>query len=388
MYRSGIANLPLHGGKCPPWLFKRMVKLGGEISEAIVLIHSQDELLERLADPFFFQSLGCVLGFDFHSSGLTTTTCGALTEALKKKEIGVRIAGGKGKTSRKTLSQIQEHPFSLSTDKIERLTYSSRMAAKCDTSLLQDGYDLYHHSFVYTEKGTWSVIQQGLNTSKKYARRYHWLSSHINSFVETPHNAICCDSQGNKVLDMTAKESKAAQAVSLDLVKENPQHLVKWFHSNQRTLTEFSEKKEPWEKKESQESVLHMHPDHWDLRLSKQSYDALQKAYEIQPQNYEELVSLKGIGPKSIRALTLVSELVYGTKASWKDPARYSFAHGGKDGIPEPVDRQRYDRSILMLHEALENAKLGNIERLHAIKHLQAIMQKPFSQGNVQDSEG
>jgi len=345
--RTGIANLPLHYGSAPRWLFDRMVKLAKGISEVIVLEHGHNVFLEKISDPHWFQAFGCVLGFDWHSSGVTTTVCGAVKEALKNNEFGLQVAGGKGKTSRKTPSEIENTRFSFSTNKINNLVYASRMAAKVDNNCVQDGYQLYHHCFIFTEKGKWAVVQQGMGN--RYARRYHWLSDGVDDFVVEPQNAICCDRKHEKVLDMTAKQSIEARKISVDLAKENPARLVK---------------------------ILNMKARHNIVKedLSSHTIRALKNAYEIQPNNYEELVSLRGIGPKSIRALALVSELVYGKPASYKDPVKFSFAHGGKDGFPYPVDKKVYDGTVVTLREALDKAKIGEKDKVYAIKRLKRFL--------------
>ncbi len=362
MPRTGVANLPLHPGRCPPWLFGRMRTLAGAVAETIIYEHGEEDFLTKLSDPYWFQAFGCVLAFDWHSSGLTTTVCGALKEALEKRGFGVAVAGGKGKASRKTLAELETNRFNLATAKVERLKQASRMAAKVDNNLVQDNYQLYAHSFIYTEKGNWAVIQQGLNSLNRYARRYHWLSEKVQSFVEEPHNAICCDSKETAVLNMTDKEGSEARKVSVDLVKGNPLHLRKYLKNNQRMLTD--------------QAMLTMKAEHPVTLsdLSEKTIQALQKAYEVQPQSYEELVSLRGIGPKSVRALALVSELIYGAKLSWQDPAKYSFAHGGKDGTPFPVDREKYDLSISVLRDAVKQAKLGEKDKLGAIRRLNTFI--------------
>ena len=360
MKKTGMANLPLHGGKAPPWLFKRMVKLSGAISEVIVLEYGQEEFLKRIADPFWFQALSCVIGFDWHSSGTTTTTLGALKENLNKGNLGIKIAGGKGGVSRKAPKEIEKfsEDFGLKENKISRLVYSSKMSAKVDNSLIQDNYQLYHHCFVLTEKGSWAVIQQGM--SDRYARRYHWLSDNVESFVNEPHDAICCDKKEDKVLNMTAKESEESRKVGVDIVKDDPKHLEKYFKpSEQRTLNNFE--------------TLSFGPRHSIIEQDKINMQMLKKAYEIQPKNYEELVAIKGVGPKTIRSLALISDLVYGKKASWRDPVKYSFAHGGKDGFPYPVNRRIYDKSISILKDAIRNAKIGDKDRLYSLKRLQVV---------------
>jgi len=351
MRKSGIANLPLHPGRAPAWLFKRMVKLSREISTIIVDEYGQKEFLNRIADPYFFQSFSCVIGFDWHSSGVTTTTCGALKMSLTMQEHGLAVCGGKGKTSRKTPDEIR----SLELKNTKDLVYASRMSAKVDNSLIQDDYQLYHHCFFVTERGQWAVVQQGKHNYSTYARRYHWISDKINSFVEEPQNAICCDEKKDKVLDMTAKKSKEIRKISVDLVNDN-------CFARQRTLTEYQK---PY-------SVLTMKPEHpvYLRDLHKTSVESLRKAYEIQPKNYEELVSLKGVGPKTIRALALISELVYGEKASWRDPAKYSFTVGGKDGYPYPINKAHYDGVISCLKDSIQQARLGDKDRKYAIKRL------------------
>jgi hypothetical protein len=352
--RTGHADLPLHPGKCPPWLFGRMKRLGGAITDIIILEYGRDEYLRRLSDPFFFQSLGCVLGFDWHSSGLTTTVCGALKEALIEDNKGVVFLGGKGKTSKKTPDEIQEtgEKWNLSISKIDKLVYSSKAAAKVDNSLLQDGYQLYHHSFVMTEDGKWAVIQQGMNDFNKYARRYHWLSDDIKNLMVEPHKAICCDARAD-CLNMTANESEESRKASVDLVKEAPERLqASLKDSKQSTLVDYS---------------FRMQKGH---KIDLYLYRKLMDLNEFQPKNYEELVMFKGVGPKTVRSLALMSELIYGAKPSWKDPARYSFSHGGKDGFPYPVDRPLMDSSIDMLKSAVEESKVGNEDKLKALRRL------------------
>ncbi|MBI5229368.1 DUF763 domain-containing protein [Candidatus Micrarchaeota archaeon] len=357
--RTGIANLPLHFGDAPPWLFKRMKRLGKGISEAIIDEHGPVVLLERVSDPYWFQAFSCVLGFDWHSSGTTTVTCGVLKETLSK-EMGVVALGGKGRTSKKTPEEIDAigGAWGLSEAKTTHLKYASRMAAKVDNCLVQDGYQLYHHSFLLTEKGDWAVIQQGMNPENRYARRYHWLDREVESFVEEPQKGICCDEKRERVLNLVAKESREARKASVDLVKEHPKKTIKYFIASkptdfQKTLNDFDEITFP-----------RAHG------FNKRIYESLLQAYEIQPQNYEELVSLKGVGPKTIRALALVSELVYGAAPSWRDPVKYSFAHGGKDGIPYPVDRTGMDETTEILKNAIADAKIGKKEKLEAIRHL------------------
>lgn len=369
MNKVGIAELPLHQGACPSWLFNRMRELAKCISEIIILEYGEREFLKRISNPFFFQSLACVLGFDWHSSGSTTTTCAALKEAINSSEningrdFSIAIAGGKGKTSRKTEEEIKlfGKKLSMNDEKISQLAYASRMAAKIDNVAIQDNYDLYHHCFIFSSDGEWVVIQQGMNKNNKMARRYHWLSFKVKSFVEEPHNAICCDRKESEVLNMVAKESKEARKISVDLVNDNIASRL----TKQKSLKEFLR---------DQEIKLLKLPKHHEVIIDEKTIDALRKAYEIQPKNYEELIAIKGIGSKSIRALALISELVYGKPASWQDPAMYSFAHGGKDGHPYPVNKKIYDKSIQILRDAIKQAELGNREKLNAIRRLEEFL--------------
>ncbi|MCD4767031.1 MAG: DUF763 domain-containing protein [Methanosarcinales archaeon] len=372
MKRTGVTNLPLHGGAAPRWLFNRMVKLSGGICDAILLDFGPDEMLRRLSDPYWFQAFSCVLGFDWHSSGTTTTTCGALKIALDPQEHGIKVCGGKGRTSRKTLDEIEQtaEVFNLSTPDIEQLKYSSRMSAKVDNSLIQDDYSLYHHCLVFDEKGDWTVIQQGMNDS--YARRYQWLSEGVKSFVEEPHSGIASDDIKPDVLDMTARESYKTQEVSLDLILDGPEHLRQYFgKKNQTRLDDFTGSRLD-DIRGRRVDELSLPPRHHiiDMDITEKGMKVLKEAYELQPSSYEELVSLRGMGPQKIRALALVSDLVYGTRPSWRDPVKYSFAHGGKDGFPFPVDRDTYDKSISTLKDAVESARLGEKDKQNAIRRL------------------
>jgi len=350
--RTGTANLPLHYGKAPRWLFDRMTRLAGELATVMVEELGTEEMLRRLSDPFWFQSFGCVLGFDWHSSGLTTTACGALKEGLKarQKELGLFVAGGKGATSRRTPQEIERLGPVLDKDP-EALIYASRMAAKVDSAGLQDGYQIYHHTFVFNTQGAWCVIQQGMNTATRCARRYHWLSEEVEDFVCEPHMAICCDNKG-ETLNMVARESEEARESSTLLTREKPERLVGQLKRLQH---------------------LEM-PAHHDVRLDDVHPDRLRtillKTYEERPQSFEGLLGMPGVGAKTIRALSLISKLVYGAAASFRDPVRYSFAHGGKDGHPYPVDRANYDRSITALEDALRRAKVGDREKLAAMRRL------------------
>jgi hypothetical protein len=355
--RTGIANVPLHYGKMPRWLFDRMVKLGREVTLAIIIEFGPDEMLRRMADPFWFQAFGCVLGFDWHSSGMTTTLCAALKEAITgmERELGLFIAGGKGRTSRRTPLEIYRFEPALSADPAG-LIYASRMAAKVDNVALQDGYQLYHHAFFFTAEGSWAVVQQGMNEGTRYARRYHWLSEKVEDFVCEPHAGICSEGRG-EVLNLIASESAPARATITQLGSEE---------KPERLLAELKRLK-----------TLDLPPRHY-LRLEDIHPDRLSKillhVYEYNPEDFERLLGLQGVGPKTVRALSLISELVYGIAPSFRDPARYSFAHGGKDGHPFPVDRETYDDSIALLGAAVQKAKIGNREKIEALKRLSQAM--------------
>lgn len=362
--RTGVTNLPLHSGKAPCWLFERMTRLARGIATAIVEEWGPEEMLIKLSDPFWFQSFGCVLGFDWHSSGLTTTTLGALKEGLRgcEEELGIFVCGGKGRTSRKTPTELQTwgDRLSLPNGTVEALIYGSRMSAKVDSAALQDGHQIYHHNIVFTRGGVWAVIQQGMNVERQTARRYHWLSTHVNDIVEEPHSAICAESE-TEVLDMTARESRGSREVSSQLVTSDINTLL-------RDL-KFLEGRRP----DGTEGVLDMpsrHPickaDYSTGRLEK----ILLNVHHRAPRNFEELLAIEGVGPKTIRALALVSELIYGARASVRDPARFSFAHGGKDGYPYPVDRETYDKTIEVLEKGVKCSRLGRLEKFAALRRL------------------
>jgi len=341
-----------------------MVKLAGCIVEMVIHEHGVRGLLERLSDPWFFQSLSCVLGYDWHSSGTTTVTCGALKEAIDPEKLGVAVAGGKGKTSRKTPLHIEEHgqTMGLGTHRIEGLKYASRMAAKVDSGLVQDGYQIYHHSFVFDEGGNWIVIQQGINEAKGNARRYQWPLEH-NSFIEEPQGAILCDTRINRVLDMTSNISEGNRSASLDISKENPRKLMKMLGEpspvNQRTLDGWTGTQAPLK------SLVMPATINWK---------AMRKAYDFQPRSYEEFISLRGVGPSTVRGLSLVAELLYGEEASWQDPVRFSFAFGGKDGVPFPVDRRAMDESVDVLKTAIDSSPLKREQRYRALRRLRGCV--------------
>jgi hypothetical protein len=350
--KTGTTSLPLHGGKAPAWLFGRMKRLAREIILIIVQDYGTEEILKRLSDPYWFQALGCVLGFDWHSSGLTTTTCGALKEASRgiEHETDLFIAGGKGKTSRKTPDEIISFGNQLKVDP-NTLVYSSKMSAKVDSAAVQDSYQLYHHVFFFTSSGSWSVVQQGMNEQTKYARRYHWLGSEMEDFVCEPHKAVCCDSKGN-TLNLVAKEGDKNRKSSREIASEHPDRIMK--EVNKIKNLELPARH-------------YIMPD--DLN-PKKLYTVLEKTYENQPENYESLMAIRGIGPKALRSIALLSELIYGAEPSFRDPVRYSYAHGGKDGIPYPVNREAYDHSISFLKEVVNSSKIQESDKKKAFKQL------------------
>ncbi len=350
----GIADLPLHYGQAPRWLFDRMVKLSREIFEVIVYEYNRDEILKRLSDPFWFQSLSCVLGYDWHSSGCTTVTIGALKEALKDSNLGIWVAGGKGRSMRKTPIEIENSD--ISENKVKNLKYSSKLCAKVDNSAIQSGHNLYHHSIIYNEECNWAVIQQGMHLEDRTARRYHWLSG-FESFVDEPHQSIIGKKQLN-VLNMVSSSSRDARKASVDVGKEPTSNLQSLFTQSQKTLDEF----------------LKGAPERKYLRMPV-NWKGIERVYEFQPRNYEELLSIDGVGPSTVRALSLISELIQGAKPSYEDPVRYSFTVGGKDGIPFPVDRQAMDKATEVLRDSIQQAKIGREEKLRAVKRLEVFIE-------------
>ena len=348
-----------------------MKRLAREITSVIIDEYGTDEFLRRISDPRWFQCLGCVLGYDWHSSGVTTVVTGVLKSAIDPGEHGLAVCGGKGKTSLQAPMEIScvGEKFGLSTNLVGGLRYASRMSAKVDNTAIQAGYPLYHHAFFVTENGRWAVVQQGMSVKDRTARRYHWLSEHMENFVVEPHDAIVGDAKREAALNMTAKESEGCRKTSTDVAREEPKKIIKMLRSirpeYQRSLQEWMPKVQ-W--KEYVTEVLSL-----PLNLN---WKVVKRAYEFQPQNYEELLGIRGIGPATIRALALISELIYGEKPSWKDPVKYSFCVGGKDGVPFPVDRPTYDETIGILENAIKQAKVGNKERMIAIRRLSDFLKK------------
>ncbi len=368
MNRSGYADLPLHGGRVPRWLSERMAKLGGAIIEAIAMDYGRSEVITRLSDPAWFQSLGCVLGMDWHSSGITTSVMGALKSALNPmaNDLGIYVCGGRGKHSRKTPDELLAIADKTGLNGTA-LVRSSRLSAKVDNTAIQDGFQIYLHSFVVTKEGEWTVIQQGMNQQNGYARRYHWHSSHLKSFVETPHAFIYGRNQGT-ILNLTAKDASPTKSGILDITAERPEKM----------LTEIKK--------------IFM-PRHHEVRNKdvdlKRLGSVLALANDLPIKNFEELLLVQGLGPRTLQSLTLVSEVIHGTPSRFSDPARYSFAHGGKDGHPFPVPLKTYDESIDALRKAIDKAKLGHSDKAKAIKSLSIAAQRMendfIPNGDLQD---
>jgi len=348
------ADLPLHYGAVPPWLAQRMTALGGAIVESIILEYGKSAVLSRLSDPFWFQAFGCVLGMDWHSSGITTSVMNALKKAVnpKFKDLGIYICGGKGRHSRQTpteLLQLSERT-GLNGD---ALVHHSRLVAKVDNTAIQDGFQIYLHTFVVSDTGEWTVVQQGMNDANGMARRYHWHSENVKSFVETPHTFIYGQNQG-EILNMTDIAAAQAKASMLEIVKEKPSVMLP----------------------EIQRIVM---PSHHDVRAKdvnlKRLGSVLNLAQDRSVLDFETLLLLEGVGPRTIQSLALVSEVIYGAPSRFTDPARFSFAHGGKDGHPFPVPTKVYDETIDILKTSVEKAKIGDNDKQVAIKKLTAVAQ-------------
>ncbi len=380
MIRRGIATFTLDSGKCPRWLFERMVRLGRQMLWIIVDEYGPDEFIMRIGDPAWFQSLGTVLAFDWNASGLTTILTAALKEAIRgnERKLGLFICGGKGKTSRKTPDEIKRwgDVLSLSGPKVENLVYNSRMAAKVDSALLQDGFQIYHHSFFFSKNGSWAVVQQGMNTGNQTARRYHWYSQKVTDLVCEPHSGIVSQVRV-PVLDLAAKASAQTRAVSTELVQGSYHGLMKDIRilrshtSPVSQMVSLQHRQDTFTLMNLENKQFHWHPVAAE-DFSKSAYleKILFKVCDRRPEDYEQLLSLEGVGPKTMRALSLVSEVIYGAKPSYEDPARYSFAHGGKDATPYPVDRQTYDASIQFFAKVIQKMKLSFNERKSILQRL------------------
>lgn len=405
---NSTINLPLHGGHAPPYLVKRMIRLSYAISKVIIDEYGQREFLKRLSDPLWFQAFGCVLGFDWHSSGVTTVVTGVLKQSIKENVHCISIAGGKGKRSLDTKNEIPllaEKNYNLSSSKIDELLYASKIAAKIDNAALQDGYSLYHHVIFFDEYGNWAIVQQGMNSSNKMARRYHWISDNLKSFVTEPHVGIISENRNPNTLNMTSIDSNENQKICVDLVNSNINNL----QSSVYKVLEITKKNastkintlDNWivpqidninnhaastmesqgEYKSNNRVNMKSNSlrEHYEMPR-RLDWNIFRKAYDIQPKNYEQLISIPGIGPSSVRALSLIGEIIFGTSASWQDPVKYNFAHGGKDGVPYPVARKIYDKSISYLYSAIEGAEIQREERIDTLKKLAEFSNRMFDQ--------
>ncbi len=363
--RAGSADLPLHGGRVPAWLGQRMTRLGAVITQAIVHHYGRDEFLRRLAHPFWFQSFGAVMGMDWHSSGITTSVVGALKRGLTPLagELGIHVCGGRGRHSRKTPDELAAVGARTGLDG-SALARSSRLVAKVDSAAVQDGFDLYLHGFIVTDDGKWVVVQQGMNG--RLARRYHWLSEGLESFVEAPHNAIDGKAVG-EILNLTDRRAAGSRSSQLELLRD-------W--GPDRIVREYSALGPPPPPSDQQLLPHLIMPEHHDVRpkdvVARRLQGALAAAAEQGPSDFAELMLVPGVGARTVRALALVAEVVHGTPCRFSDPARFSLAHGGKDRHPYSVPLKVYDETIAVMKSAVDKARLGNEEKLGAVRRLDA----------------
>lgn len=363
--RTGYADLPLHVGTVPKWLADRMMQMGTLIVESIIENFGKKEVLVRLSDPLWFQSLGAVMGMDWHSSGITTSVMYALKRGInsRAREFGLCICGGRGKYSRKTPDELQFLADATGLDGT-KLINSSKLVAKVDSTAVQDGFQLYMHNFILSSEGDWTVVQQGMNVNTKTARRYHWSSENLRSFIEEPHSGITGENEG-LILNLTDRHAKSTRERILSFTKENPDRMIseiKNIMKHENSIYEINRQR-----------TITM-PAHHDVKAKdvnlKRLGAVLATAYEAEPKDFESLLLTQGLGPRTIQSLTLVSEIIYGTPSRFEDPARFSFAHGGKDGHPFPVPLKVYDESIRVLHESIARSKLGYKDKSECIKRL------------------
>jgi hypothetical protein len=363
--RSGSADLPLHNGRVPPWLAGRMASLGAIVSEAIVHHYGREELLRRLAHPFWFQSFGAVMGMDWHSSGITTSVIGALKRGLAplEGELGIHVCGGRGQQSRRTPDELTQLADRVGFDGAS-LVRASRLVAKIDSSAVQDGFDLYLHGFVVTDDAKWTVVQQGMNGDRRQARRYHWLSEGLENFVDAPHSAIDGANQG-EIVNLTDREAASSRSAQLDMLADlGPDKVVREY------ALLAGEDEQP-----SQPMLPYLvMPEHHDVRAGdvfvRRLHGTLAAAAERGPVDFPELLLTPGLGARTVEALAMVAEVLHGAPYRFADPARFSFAHGGKDRHPYPVPLKVYDETIHVLRSALDKARIGEDDRLTAIRAL------------------
>ncbi len=361
--RTGSADLPLHGGHVPRWLADRMTRLGRVIAEAIVHEYGRDELLRRLAQPFWFQSFGAVMGMDWHSSGITTSVMGALKRGLQplEDELGIHVCGGRGAHSLRTPAELIDLAERTGVDG-ERLARTSRLVAKVDSAAVQDGFTLYLHSFVVTDDGKWAVVQQGMDAVRRQARRYHWLSEGLESFLDEPHTAIEGPNRG-RIVNLADRRAEDSRFWQLQLTRGDPERVMAALHKIRESMDR------------ARAPIPHLSlPAHHDVRptdvLLRRLRGTLAAAAERGPEDFTELLLLPGVGARTVAALAMVGEVVYGAPCRFSDPARFSMAHGGKDGHPFPVPLRVYDETIRVLRAAVRRAKLGQDDGLAAIRRL------------------
>ena len=364
--RAGTADLPLHGGRVPPWLADRMTRLGAVIAQAIVHHYGRQELLRRLASPFWFQSFGAVMGMDWHSSGITTSVIGALKRGLGplEGELGLRVCGGRGRHSRKTPGELTAIGDRVGIDGAA-LARVSRLVAKVDSAAVQDGFSLYLHGFIVADDGQWTIVQQGMNDGRRQARRYHWLSEGLTSFVDDPHSAIEGEGHGTIVnlADRRADRSRKAQLELLAAL--GPEGIAA-----ELTRLDSDAARVP-----AEPFLPHLiMPERHDVRaddiVPRRLHAALAAAADRGPQDFPDLLLTPGVGARTVQALAMVAEVVHGAPCRFSDPARFSLAHGGKDRHPYPVPLKVYDETISVLKSAVRKAKLGRAEELNAIRRL------------------
>lgn len=367
MRKTGTALSPLHRGHCPPWLFAEMRGLSAAVVAAMVELYGTEQALARFADPVWFQSFGMLLGFDWHSSGLTTVVLGALKEGLadRQGELGLFLAGGKGSAGRKTPSEIHAagERFALPAS-LDGLEHASRMSAKVDSAAVQDGYQLYHHVFLFDRAGHWAVIQQGMNETARLARRYHWLGQQVKSFVAEPHSGVA-GRPGAGVLNLTAHKNAALRSFSLELSRSRPVEILATLRKLEEDPASFGRR-------------LTL-PAHHAIPSSRHIDKILYRLYDLSPASYSDLLATAGVGASTLRALAMTAEVVCGARPTFEDPVRYSFAHGGKDAHPFPVRRGDYKASRQMLEEAVRRARIDGPKKLRALRRLAASDSLTFS---------
>ena len=368
--RAGSADLPLHSGHVPRWLADRMTRLGAVMSEAIVHHYGRDELLRRLANPFWFQSFGAVMGMDWHSSGITTSVIGALKRGLtpRSHELGIHVCGGRGKHSRQTPQELVAIGDRVGVDGTI-LAKASRLVAKVDSAAVQDGFDLYLHGFVVTDDGHWTVVQQGMNGERRQARRYHWLSEGLKSFVDDPHAAIDGKRQG-EIVNLADRRAEASRRAQLDLLCLLGPDKIAREYAALETDREI-QAKPPTDQPLLPHLIM---PAHHDVRSSdvieRRLHSNLAAAADRGPKDFTDLLLTPGVGARTVRALAMVAEVMHGAPCRFTDPARFSFAHGGKDRHPFPVPLKVYDETLKVLKSAVQKAKLGRDEELGALRRL------------------